>query len=77
MFKKSAAVLPMLLVLALSLSACAHKSQPAPPCPPVQPPRHPLPAQDLMRPPPSQSYSSNAQSLFQTWRQKLIDSQAR
>ncbi len=74
MLKKSPAALPMLLALAMSLSACAHKL-PAAACPPVEPPKRPAPQEELMRPPPSQSYSANAQLLFQTWRQKLIDLQ--
>lgn len=76
MFKKSTVAQPTLLALALSLSACAHNLQPAP-CPSVQPPKSLPPPEDLMRQPSSQSFSSNAQLLFQKWRQRLTELQAK
>ena len=60
----------LLLVLALSLSACASSS------PPFRP-QIPPPAPALMEPPPSPSFSDRAASDIRQWRQRLTDWLAR
>lgn len=58
--------LPMLLLLALSVTACAHNSPP-PPC--SCPSLPALPSVTMQQP--SQDYSISAQELLKTWREKL------
>jgi hypothetical protein len=60
-------MLPLLMLLALSVTGCATTSLPVvPPSPTL--PTPPLP----LTPTPSVSYSSSAQKNIQSWRQKLM-----
>ena len=58
--------LPMLLLLALSVTACAHNSPP-PPC--SCPSLPALPSVSTQQP--SQDYSISAQALLRQWREML------
>jgi len=60
------AKLPTLLLLVLSVTACAHNSPP----PPCSCPALPAPPSVTMQQP-SQDYSISAQALIKTWREKL------
>jgi hypothetical protein len=55
----------ILIILALSLTGCAHNS---PACPEVVGPRAPA----LTEPMPSVSYSLRVQQTFKSWQEKLI-----
>ncbi len=60
----------LLIVLALSLSACGTFSPPAPR--PVQPPVLPAPPAALMEPPRSEPWSESVQRLLQKWQLLLM-----
>lgn len=62
----------LLIVLALSLSACGTFSPPAPR--PVQPPVLPAPPAALMEPPRSEPWSESVQRLLQRWQLLLTSS---
>lgn len=61
--------LPLLLMLALSLSGCAWRSAPQAP-PAVEPPRLPAPPAALMESPP-QPWLPRVQGSLSQWRQTL------
>ena len=74
MHNVSRPLLPLLLVLALSVTGCASPS--LKPCAvvEVERARAPAPSADLMQAPPLPTHSQRAQTDMQTWRESLTGS---